>query len=336
MSHFLQTCARRQKAGRGLAGSDRSSTLCGLKRNTKSKLVCISLVAAAALNLPTHGEDLAQHYARYGQLKIVRLAAAPFPHPARAEGHRYKSDFYPAREHYTDSSVAIFVPTDFRAKERIDVVVHFHGWKNQVERVLQRYQLIEQFSAARRNAILVVPQGPRNAPDSFGGKLEDADGFRRFIAETLAVVRTNFAISPAIVPGQIVLSGHSGGYHVISSILAHGGLTDHIKEVWLFDALYGETEKFLAWSGKRQGRFINIYTESGGTKKETEQMMERLKERGQALLTGGEADVALPSFASNQFVFLTTLLGHDEVVAGHQMFEKFLKTSCLAELPAAR
>jgi len=64
---------------------------------------------------------------------------------------------------------------------------------------------------SRRNAVLVVPQGPRNAPDSFGGKLEDADGFNGSwqtyptLKQKSGLQRKDFAI------GQIVLSGHSGG-----------------------------------------------------------------------------------------------------------------------------
>jgi len=64
------------------------------------------------------------------------------------------------------------------------------------------------------------------------------------------------------------LSGHSGGYQVIASILDHGGLTNTLKEVWLFDALYARTDKFLASWDKSHGRLIDIYTEHGGTREE--------------------------------------------------------------------
>src|SRR5260370_12273245 len=120
-------------------------------------------------------ETLPEHYARQGQLLLVRLPTAPFPHPQRAEGHKYKEQFFSAAEHYTNDTVAIFIPKGFRETGRIDFVVHFHGWQNNVEGVLKRYQLIEQLIASGRNAVLIMPQGPYNASDSFGGKLEDAD-----------------------------------------------------------------------------------------------------------------------------------------------------------------
>src|SRR5579864_5225617 len=101
---------------------------------------------------------LPQLYAPQGELLLVHLASAPFPHPQRAQGHKYKDQFYNAAEHYSNDTVAIFIPRGFREAGRIDFVVHFHGWQNNVEAVLGRYQLIEQLVASRRNAVLVVPQ----------------------------------------------------------------------------------------------------------------------------------------------------------------------------------
>jgi len=74
--------------------------------------------------------------------------------------------------------VAIFIPKGFEAGDRIDFCkCTFTAGKNNVEGVLKGYEIVEQLSESRRNAILVVPQGPRDASDSFGGKLEDPEGF---------------------------------------------------------------------------------------------------------------------------------------------------------------
>lgn len=267
-------------------------------------------------------------YLAQGELILTQLVSAPFPHPNRAEGHRYNQQFFPAAKHYSDSTVAIFIPRAFQETGRIDFVVHFHGWQNNVTNVLHRYQLIEQLVASGRNAVLVVPQGPLNASDSFGGKLEDPDGFNRFmeeVAQTLreksALKRKDFAI------GNIVLSGHSGGYHVISAILDHGGLTAHVKEVWLFDALYGQTDKFLAWLDRQPGRLLDIYTEHGGTKEETERLLGILKQRGTTIYAGKELDAKPADLRKDEPIFLFTGLAHDEVVDKHGTFRMFLETS---------
>src|SRR5260370_30595309 len=227
------------------------------------------LLLLLGLATPAIADNLPRTYAPFGELIVTQLNSAPFPHPLRAEGHRYKDQFFSAKEHYSDNTVAIFIPKGFEPSDRIDFVVHFHGWKNNVEGVLKRYEIVQQLIESRRNAILVVPQGPRDAADSFDGKLEDPDGFKRFMSDVGGILRQKPGFRNDFSIGRIVLSGHSGGYQVISSILDRGGLSDKVKEVWLFDALYAQTEKFLAWMDKEGGRLLNIYTEHGGTRDET-------------------------------------------------------------------
>ena len=284
--------------------------------------------------LPVRGETLAERYAGSGQLIVTQLVSAPFPHPKRAEGHTYQNKLYPATEHYSDNTVAIFIPKGFRETGQVDFVVHFHGWKNNVEGVLGQYKLIEQLVESGRNAVLVVPQGPRNAPDSFGGKLEDADGFKRFMGEVADTLRQQSALKKKdFAIGQIVLSGHSGGYQVISAIVVdRGGLTEHVHEVWLFDALYAQTDKFLAWIDKHQGRFIDLYTEHGGTKAETEKLMALLKQRGTAFFAGKEGEAKPVDLQANKLVFMYSDLPHNDVVHKRQEFNEFLKTSCFGTL----
>ena len=71
------------------------------------KFILLLLGCAA---LPARGETLSQRYAGSGELIVTQLASAPFPHPKRAEGHNYQDKLYPAKEHYSDSTVAIFIP----------------------------------------------------------------------------------------------------------------------------------------------------------------------------------------------------------------------------------
>ena len=278
-------------------------------------------------------ETLEKSYAPLGQLIVTQFDSAPFPHPARAEGYTYKEKLFPAKEHYSDSTVAIFVPNGYRETGQVDFVVHFHGWNNTVAGTLRTFKLIEQFVESGRNAVLLVPEGPRNAPDSFGGKLEDEGGFKRFIDEVIATLREKAEFKKKDVNvGNIVLSGHSGGYRGMSAILDRGGLSPKVKEVWLFDALYAEADNFLGWWNKEQGRLMNIYTDNGGTKDDSEAMMELLKKRGIAFLSSEEANVTEKELKTNKLVFLHTDLGHNDVLEKRNTFGLFLKTSCLAEI----
>lgn len=281
-------------------------------------------------------EDLPQHYAADGQLVLTQLATAPFPHPQRAEGHRYKNEFFSAKDHYSDSTVAIFIPRGFRETGRVDFVVHFHGWGNHVARVLRKYQLIEQTVASGRNVVLVIPQGPRDASDSFGGKLEDPGGFERFMGEVEQTVRERAGLTnKQFTLGQIILSGHSGGYHVMAAILDHGGLASHIHEVWLFDALYAGTDQFLAWWDRQHGRLLDLYTEHGGTLEETTAFMTRLKQRGTAFLALDESAAKPNELTNREPIFLFSKLAHDDVVSKHNSFREFLETSGLSPVHSA-
>ena len=212
-------------------------------------------------------ESLEDTYARHGRLIVTSFVSAPFPHPSRAAGHQYQGEFYPAAKHNSDRTVALFIPKGFREARRVDFVVHFHGWQNNVAGTLQQFKLIEQLIASGRNAVLVIPEGPQNAPDSSGGQAGRSGRFRRFMEETLATLRQRGGFAQTnFIAGGIILSGHRGGYRVMAAILDHGGLTSQVKEVWLFDALYAQADKFQAWSATPGGRLVNFYPDNGGTK----------------------------------------------------------------------
>ncbi len=297
------------------------------------KKLLLSLLPGC-LTLSLYAQAWPQSYAQYGNLIVVKLESAPFPHPDRAKGHQYHDKFFSAETNYSDNSVAIFVPKGFRRTDQVDFVVHFHGWGNHVEKVLSHYQLVQQFVDSGRNAVLVVPQGPYDASDSFDGKLEDENGFKRFMGDVTDTLRQRGVIQSEPI-GAIILSGHSGGYQVMSSIVAKGGLSDKVKEVWLFDALYARTDKFMDWFKRYpERRMIDIYTEHGGTKGETETLMTSLKATTPEtpFLFKKEAEVTESDLSKNRLVFLFSELQHDEVMQAHRTFCEFLKTSALAPI----
>jgi len=267
-------------------------------------------------------------YDDYGTIKILKLKNALFPHPLRAAGHSYRDLNYPADIHYSDNSAAIFIPRGFQKSNKIDFVIHFHGWYNNIDSVMPQYKLIEQFSESNKNAILIIPQGPKNAPDSFGGRLEEKDAFKDFIYEIIdSLSKAKFLDNPE--PGNIILSGHSGAYRVISFILMRGGLINNIKEVYLFDGQYGQTEKYVYWIDNYEGKFINIYTEDGGTKAETEILLDDLSGWEMEHLKINENQLTDQDLLNNRLIFIYTALGHNDVIHVNRNFYKFLKSSIL-------
>jgi beta-lactamase class A len=196
-----------------------------------------------------------------GSWAIYRSSAAPFPHPDRMQGYVGSDGTrYPFFPHYADSSIVVFMPDGLTATpEGINVIVHFHGHMNDNLGVLERFKMVQAMTARRVNALLVIPQGPYRARDSFGGKMEDSNGLRNLIQDVLQTMKREKAIATTKL-GRLIVSAHSGGYRPAAFVLDRGGLSDKITNVFLFDALYDYPEKFLAWLQKYNGTIIAAYT----------------------------------------------------------------------------
>ena len=293
-------------------------------KKIKSILLAVFLISLSFVN----GQSISERYNRFGEVIVTHLSNSPFPHYKRANGHTYNNKAYSFEEHYNDSTVLIFIPKGFQPKDKNDFMIHFHGWDNNVDSVLSQFKLIEQFTESGKNAILVVPQGPKNAPDSFGGKLEDENGFLRFMTDVVHVLHEREVIRSKSM-GNIILSGHSGGYRVISFILLRGGLTQNIKEVYLFDGLYGQIEKYTYWLDRFNGKFVNIYTKDGGTKDQSENLMECFDAWNMPYIFKNEADLTEEDLRVNRIINIYSDLGHNEVIHVRSQFMNYLRTSCL-------
>ena len=252
-----------------------------------------------------------------------------FPHPKRANGHVYEGKTYPADPHYGDRTVVIFVPKGFRPGKTTDLVFYFHGWRNDVDRTLATFRIAEQVAASGVNAVLVLAEGPKNAPDSFGGKLEEAGVFSALVADVLSTLKERGVIEKPL-PGSIVLAGHSGAYRVISFILLRGGLTANVREVYLFDALYGQVEKFAWWVGHSRGRLVVIHTPGGGTRAQTLDFLDDLRAWGVHFAEVPESAVTADLLRKNRLVFIESPLAHDDVVAAQDQLRTYLETGGLA------
>ena len=302
------------------------------KRKITTGGVILKRILAALIilsSLPLFAQEPSKRFAEYGELLITHLSSAPFPHPQRAAGHIYHMQLFPADKHYSDSSVAVFIPRGFRQTAAVDIVVHLHGWWNNIDTTLSKYKLPQQLYESGKNAILVIPEGPRNAPDSFAGKLEDAGGLKRFITDIVDFLFRESRIKTHSV-GKIILSGHSGAYHGISFALMRGEMTEAASEVYLFDALYGETEKYAHWIDRYPGKMITIYTDSGGTKEETEGLMEDLDGWKIPYRAQEERAVVPADLRDNRLVFIHSDLEHDMVVSARMQFREYLKASGLS------
>ena len=283
----------------------------------------LSLLIFAQINF---AQSLANRYSDFGEMNILQLSTAPFPAQMRANGHNYNGKHYSKEEHYSDSSVAVFIPKHFKPSRNINFVIYFHGWYNNIDSACAQFNLIEQFSTSKKNAIFIFPEGPKNAPDSYGGKLEDKDALKKMLNDVMNYLSEQKKIKSTKI-GDIILSGHSGAYRVMAYILMHGGLTKNISDVILFDALYAQTEKFTHWIENYKGRFINIYTDGGGTKSDSEDLMQDFDGWGIKYLSIDEKDLKLNHLKENKNIFIHSDLTHNEVISKRNQLYNFLITS---------
>lgn len=267
-----------------------------------------------------------------GELILRSFENAPYPHASRKDGWKYKEQFFPADKHYSDSTIGIFIPSTFKASNKVDLVVHFHGWGNHVDNVIKQFDLQNQMIKSGRNAILIVPQGPKDASDSGSGKMEDAGGFERMIREVVAYLHAEGKINSENI-GKIVIGGHSGGYKALGFICKHGdvngGLEDNISDVILYDATYGQLELFADWcklGGDR--RLISIFTEHLAD--ENKELMAQLTKREVKFDFLEEADMTEAKMKARKPIIIRTVeLSHGEVLAKRDYFAMWVRTSAL-------
>lgn len=289
----------------------------------------------------------------FGTMLTARLKTAPFPDDSRTTGYSTKGGVVPYEAHYDDNTVVFIIPAGFRPSSAVDFIVHFHGHKNDARRVVGKYKLGEQLEASGRNAILIVPQGPKDSADSGGGKLEKPGAFAAFIKESIEVLQAAKQLPRDAKPRNIILSAHSGGYRVLAFILDRGGLTPQIREAWLLDASYGnldfiaapftvktparrlrsvftdhlmpENVELMSYLSLKDVRFAVVEHDDLTSAGTSEAVFKQMRFHSSAAAPGKDE---LPSVLKKEPIFfMHTKLQHDQVPMGDKFFQKFAAES---------
>ncbi len=267
-----------------------------------------------------------------GQTAIVPMNSAPFPHASRADGFKNGDKLFPRDPHYADNSVALFIPKGYHPEKRTDLLVYFHGHLNNVRKAMVDFKLREQVVASGRNVILVFPEGPKDAPDSGGGRLEEKDGLKHLVEEVLDTLVAEKKILGKQL-GRVALAGHSGAYRAISCCVEKGGLEDHVGPVCLLDASYAQLDAFADWVARKpDARLFSIFT--AHLADENVYLMTHLRKRGVAYELFDEGDATEAVLAKTRISFVNTRkLNHNQTV---QWLERWLRASQLTPTPASR
>lgn len=170
-------------------------------------------------------------------------------------------------ETYSDRRVLLDIPRGFDPTKPGVILVFFHGNQVKLERdVVRRQGVPRQIAQSGINAVLVAPQFAVNALDSTAGRFYEPGFFAKFMDEAgrrLAELSGNPKARADFDALPVVFIAYSGGYVAAGWSAHHGGLGDRLRGILLFDALYGESDKFANWIGRRgPGVFFSAHTKS--------------------------------------------------------------------------
>lgn len=270
---------------------------------------------------------IAQHQKRVPGLIRFNSEHSSFPDTLRAKGHTYQGTVFSYEKHYDSKEILVVIPPGFTAQTKVDMVFWFHGWYNTIDSSLQVFKLADQFIASNRKAILVIPETAKNAPDSYGGKLESPGMFQGLVKDVLDKLKQYGDGSQNYEPGHILLAGHSGAYRVIAHILQEGGLP--IQEVLLFDGLYGQLDTFRPWIlSDKQHSFIHWYTNKGGGTDEMSDTLMAMLDREGKIYGKWEEKIPLTQLPRKQQVlFVHSAREHNQVINDPDNFKLLLQRS---------
>ena len=163
------------------------------------------------------------------------------------------------------------------------MVVFFHGNEATLTRDVRNRQAVpRQVTGSGLNAVLVAPQFAVNALDPSAGRFWEPGVFAQFLREAgerLTELYGDARARGAFHAAPVVVAAYSGGYNPAAFILHSGRADDRLRGVVLFDALYGEYDKFAGWLEKRPPAFF-LSTFGKASREENATLQRLLTERG--------------------------------------------------------
>lgn len=247
---------------------------------------------------------------------LVPFDVSPFPYrgevPAKnrpfldvVDGGRHghaseRGGTYWEDETYSDRRVLLHIPKGFDPRRPALIVVFFHGNEATLARdVRVRQQVPRQVAESGLNAVLVAPQFAVDALDSSAGRFWEPGVFAQFLGEAgerLTELHGDVRVRGTFHAAPVVIAAYSGGYNPAAFVLHSGHADDRLRGVVLFDAPYGEYDKFADWLGKRPPAFfVSSFGKAAREQNATLQRM--LTERGVGFQTALPASLARGSAA---------------------------------------
>ena len=199
-------------------------------------------------------------------------------HQSLRGGIRWEDDTY------SDRRTLNYLPSGFSLAKPAAIVVYFHGNDATLERDVMGVQRIPaQIAQSGINAALVAPQLAFDARDSSAGNFWREGFFASYLKEAavnLAKLYGQQAVSGDFDRLPVIVAAFSGGYYPAVWSLQQGGAARRIAGVMLFDALFGDADKFAAWTASRRRQAFLFSSYSTASKKWNLQLEDMLAAKG--------------------------------------------------------
>ena len=127
--------------------------------------------------------------------------------------------------------------------------------------------------------------------------------------------------------GILYLPARRRAFRVIAYILQNG--QEPVQEVFLFDALYSQLDKYLSWiSQDPTHHFIHWFTnQGGGTDIMSDTLMLKLKNTHNKFALVEEAGIKPEIIKDNRILFIHSLREHNVIINDPDDFQLLLENS---------
>jgi hypothetical protein len=152
---------------------------------------------------------------------------------------------------------ALYVPPAVKSLDKVNVILFFHGDKVRINPshftireylALREMPLRQGLNTSGRPFILIAPTLGADADTEFGNLGKRIDDYLDLMMTHLYQLGPPEYAPPSPPKiGDLIITGHSGGFGPIRSILSNiTRYKQNIKEIWGFDIMYGNTADSLA------------------------------------------------------------------------------------------
>jgi len=309
------------------------------KTNTISSLIILllSITSLTTMVQSTSTSSNSNNNPYYFKVKHQSFPSSPFP------------------------GAGVYFPKNYDfSVEKINVITYIHGWKNCIENiglplnagkncsvgqpVRSTYNLFQQLDNANVQAILLMVETKYDQPSSDPGDFQFQNQFDLYMDEVLSNINSHFKTPKKVSDiARMMLMSHSGGYILLIDIAKNNPIASrYIKEIVLFDSLYGNINDYQNWfsriiphlghGGYANTSYNNVYTDFGGTKDNSlaqEQTFKTLlsnSQKSNQLLFDNTVDtLQMKTYFNYSVIFKRSGLQHDQVPAYY--FLPFVKAS---------